>query len=63
VAAVGGYLMGMDPVVAHAGHWLAEVLYLVPVFVVVTWISVRALLEQRRSRTRGSAGPAPAPPE
>jgi hypothetical protein len=55
--------MGMDPVLAHAGHWLAEVLYLVPVFVVVTWISVRSLLEQRRSRTRGSAGPAPAPPE
>jgi hypothetical protein len=36
--------------VAHVGHWLAEVLYLAPVLVVVTWISVKAILDRRRER-------------
>jgi hypothetical protein len=34
--------------IAHAGHWLAETLYVAPVIVVVTWISVKALLDRRR---------------
>ena len=34
---------------AHAGHWLAELLYVLPVVVVVGWIAVRALLDRRRS--------------
>ena len=36
------------PPVAHAGHWLAEVLYLGPVIVIVGWISIKALLDRRR---------------
>jgi len=56
-------MTGMTVVLAHAGHWLAELLYLLPVFVVVGWLSGRALLEQRRSRRQASAGPVPAPPE
>ena len=31
---------------AHAGHWLAETLYVMPVVVVVTWISIKALLDR-----------------
>ena len=34
---------------AHAGHWLADLLYVLPVVVVVGWIAVRALLDRRRS--------------
>lgn len=33
---------------AHAGHWLVEMMYLLPVVVVVGWMSVRALLDRRR---------------
>jgi hypothetical protein len=33
---------------AHAGHWLAQVLYVVPVIAVVGWIAIRALLDRRR---------------
>ena len=33
---------------AHAGHWLVDVLYVLPVVVIVGWISVRALLDRRR---------------
>ena len=32
---------------AHAGHWLAETLYVLPVLAVVLWISVRAILDRR----------------
>jgi hypothetical protein len=35
---------------AHAGHWIAEVIYVVPVVVIVTWISIRALIDRRRVR-------------
>lgn len=33
---------------AHAGHWLAELMYVAPVLAVVIWIGVRALLDRRR---------------
>ena len=33
---------------AHAGHWLAELIYVVPVLAVVGWISVRSILDRRR---------------
>ena len=35
---------------AHAGHWIADLLYVLPVVVVVGWISIRALLDRRRAR-------------
>ena len=38
----------MTPVPAHVGHWLAELLYVMPVLVIVVWISIRALLDRRR---------------
>ena len=46
---------------AHAGHWLLNVLYVLPVVLVVGWISVRAILD-RRAEARGEATPEPAPP-
>ncbi len=50
--------------VAHAGHWLVETLYIAPVVVIVTWISIKALLDRRREK-RQPAGepPPPASPE
>ncbi len=33
---------------AHAGHWLAQLLYVLPVIVVVGWISIRAIIDRRR---------------
>ena len=36
----------MSPV-AHVGHWLVETLYVLPVLVVVAFISVRAILDRR----------------
>jgi hypothetical protein len=38
----------LTPITAHVGHWLAELLYVMPVLVIVVWISIRALLDRRR---------------
>ena len=38
----------MTPVLAHAGHWLVELMYVLPVVVIVVWISIRAVLDRRR---------------
>jgi hypothetical protein len=44
---------------AHAGHWLAQLLYILPVVVVVGYISVKTLLDRRRLRAERRHGPAP----
>ena len=35
---------------AHVGPWLAELMYVLPVLVIVVWISVRAILDRRAAR-------------
>ena len=35
-------------VVAHVGHWYAELLYVLPVVLVVAWLAASARLERRR---------------
>ena len=52
----------MTPLLAHVGHWLIETLYLLPVIVVVGWLSIRAIVDRRRERREGaSSAPPPAP--
>ena len=50
----------MPSTVAHVGHWLLDLLYVLPVLVVVAFISVRALLDRRAAASEET--PAPAPP-
>ena len=50
---------GPASVVAHAGHWLAQLLYVLPVVVVVGWISIRAIIDRRRARAERRHEPAP----
>jgi hypothetical protein len=38
----------MPLVLAHAGHWLAGLMYAVPVFIVIGWIGITALRDRRR---------------
>jgi cytochrome c-type biogenesis protein CcmH/NrfF len=56
-------LPALAVLLAHVGHWAAQLLYLLPVFAVVAWISVQALRERRRDRPPASAGPSPGPPD
>jgi hypothetical protein len=43
--------------VAHAGHWLAELMYVAPVLAIVVWIAIRSIIDRRRE----AAGDEPPP--
>jgi hypothetical protein len=38
---------------AHAGHWLVNLIYMGPVIAIVAWISINSILERRRERREG----------
>lgn len=40
----------MMPVLAHAGHWLESVVYLVPIVGFALWLAVTAVKDRRRRR-------------
>ena len=35
---------------AHVGHWLAELMYVMPVLAIVVWISIKAIIDRRAER-------------
>jgi hypothetical protein len=41
-------------VLAHVGHWLADLLYVMPVLAIVVWISIRAILDRRAAKRDGA---------
>ena len=40
----------MLPVTAHAGHWLVDLLYALPVFAFGAWLLIDRLMHRRRNR-------------
>jgi hypothetical protein len=40
----------MPLTLAHVGHWLAELMYVMPVLAIVVWISIKAILDRRAER-------------
>jgi hypothetical protein len=46
----------MTLVIAHAGHWLESVVYLVPIVGFAIWLGVATIKDKRR---RGAEGPDP----
>ena len=57
MAALGGELIPL----AHPGHWLLDLLYVVPVLIVVGFIAVRAILDRRAEANEAKREPAPPP--
>jgi hypothetical protein len=49
------------PPIAHAGHWIAGLLYLAPVAIVVGALAVQSW-KDRRSHRRGRTEDDPSPP-
>ena len=41
-------------VLAHGGHWLTSVMYVVPVIVIGGWIGVQALRDKRAAARPGT---------
>ena len=58
----GDYAWCMELVLAHAGHWLANLVYAGPVIVVVGWLAWTTLRERRREKAEGEPRPAVGPP-
>ena len=43
----------MTFVLAHAGHWLESVVYLVPIVGFALWLAITAIKDRRRRRDEG----------
>ena len=51
----------MTPI-AHAGHWLINVLYVVPLFLVVAVLGVQSMKSRRELKREGGDARRPPPP-
>ena len=40
--------MDVPAIFAHAGHWLADLLFVAPVFLIVGWVLIANLRDRRR---------------
>jgi cytochrome c-type biogenesis protein CcmH/NrfF len=49
--------------IAHAGHWLVNVLYIVPLVVVVLMLWISSIRDKRAEAAEAAAAPDPAPDE
>lgn len=47
---------------AHPGHWLAELMYVMPVLAIVVWIGIKNLLDRRNGTAEDEQGPGAAAP-
>jgi hypothetical protein len=50
------------PPIAHAGHWIANLLYLVPLLVVIAMLAVTSMRDRRAEAAEGAGAPEPDPP-
>jgi len=47
------------PLLAHVGHWLVNLLYLVPLVIVVAMLGISSLRDRRAAAAAAAAGSAP----
>lgn len=47
--------VGRELLIAHVGHWLVNVLYLLPLVVVVAMLAVSSLRDRRAEAREGAA--------
>lgn len=48
----------MTPVIAHTGHWLANLLYVLPLAVALGFLALQAIRDRRRNQPEASDAPA-----
>jgi uncharacterized membrane protein len=46
--------------IAHAGHWLVNVLYVVPLLVVIAMLAISSLRDRRAEAAEAAGAPVPA---
>lgn len=62
MAAVLGQLIAAPPL-AHAGHWVVNLLYLAPVVLIVTMLAVSSHRDKRAEAAEKAAARAPDEPD
>ena len=51
----------MSVPIAHAGHWLVNVLYLVPLLVVIGMLAISSVRDRRAEAAEAAGAPSPDP--
>jgi uncharacterized membrane protein len=51
----------MIPPLAHAGHWIADLLYVLPLAIALGFLALQSIRDKRRDRAEGTK-PADDPP-
>jgi hypothetical protein len=48
--------------IAHAGHWIADLLYVLPLAIALGFLGFQSMRDKRRDEAEGTAKPADDPP-
>ncbi len=51
----------MTPPIAHAGHWIADLLYVLPLAVALGFLALQSYRDKRRDDPEGATTPADPP--
>ena len=51
----------MTPLIAHAGHWIADLLYVLPLAIALGFLALQSIRDKRRDEAEGPQ-PADDPP-
>jgi hypothetical protein len=52
----------MTPPIAHAGHWIADLLYVLPLAIALGFLALQSIRDKRRDEAEAAAEPADSPP-
>lgn len=52
----------MTPPIAHAGHWIADLLYVLPLAIALGFLGVQSIRDKRRDKAEGPKAADDAPP-
>ena len=52
----------MTPPIAHAGHWIADLLYVAPLAVALGFLFVQSRRDKRREAAEGASAPTDSSP-
>jgi hypothetical protein len=52
----------MTPPIAHAGHWIADLLYVLPLAIALGFLALQSIRDKRRDEAEGTNPADEAPP-
>lgn len=52
----------MTPPIAHAGHWIADLLYVLPPAIALGFLALQSIRDRRKHKAAGPKAPADSPP-